>query len=156
MNASDVLFLVVGVIVVVVVGQLLAYSGRRYVAGMQKGSGTGSIAVLTSVVFHLVTLGLLALISVLPIGSTATQSFMLRLGILLLVLGGIYAATLSILSHRRQDAVAEEAIAEHRQSDQAHHQARQEDAEASSAPWQHVQGRDAEVPQHGPDVIRPY
>lgn len=120
MRPGDIIFLVIGVIVVAVVGQLLAYSGRRYVGGRTKQhSGAGSVAILASVVFHLVTLGLLALIAVLPIGGTPAQSVMLRIGILLLTLGVVYGATLGILSHKREDAMVEAAIWEKRRGDRS-------------------------------------
>lgn len=151
MRPADIVFLVIGVIVVVVVGQLLAYSGRRYVGGgaaTQRG-GAGSIAVLSSVVFHLVTLGLLALIAVLPVGATPAQSVMLRIGILLLVLGAVYAATLGILSHKRQDAVAEAALSEKRQA-QVPQQVPHEDSTPQGWPRHydatHTQAYETEVP----------
>ncbi|MGH3099132.1 MAG: hypothetical protein ACRDMV_24370 [Streptosporangiales bacterium] len=111
MNGTDIAFLAVGVAIVIVVGRLLAYSGRRYIgsaAGTREGSG--SAATLVSVVFHLVALGLLAFISALPIGGGEVMSFMMRLGVLLLVLGGVYGIAIAAVARRRQAEITEAAF----------------------------------------------
>lgn len=110
MNGTDIAFLVVGAVVVVVVGRLLAYSGRRYINAADTRAGSGSAATLVSVVFHLIALGLLVLITVLPVGSTETVSFMLRLGVLLLVLGGVYGIAIAAVARRRQAEITEAAF----------------------------------------------
>lgn len=112
MNGTDIAFLAVGVVIVIVVGRLLAYSGRRYIrsAAGARQEGSGSAATLVSVVFHLIALGLLALISVLPAGGDDTQSFMLRIGVLLLVLGGVYGAAIAAVARRRQAEITEAAF----------------------------------------------
>ncbi|MGH3628620.1 MAG: hypothetical protein ACRDRL_14445 [Sciscionella sp.] len=117
MHTSDVVFLILGVAIIVTAGRLLAYSGRRYVGGSSSrdGGSADSIAILVAVVFHLCTLGLLALISVLPVGSNQTQAFMIRLGVFLLVLGAIYGITLMMLARRREAAVVEAKLSANRQ-----------------------------------------
>lgn len=123
MDTGDVVFLALGVVVVGIVGRLLIYSGSQYLDtgdSEDSGRGSGSMAVLVAVVFHLVTLGLLALVAVLPVGNTEAHTFLIRLGILLIVLGVVYAATLGILARGREEAVAEAALADKRTGHRRH------------------------------------
>lgn len=109
MDTEHVVFLIVGVIVVFAVGQLMVHSGRRYVAhGQPAQRSAASAANLVGVLFHLVTLGLVALLSVLPLGGPAEQRFLLRLGLLLIVLAVVYGITLSLLNRRREEALVAE------------------------------------------------
>jgi hypothetical protein len=107
MDNERVLFIVVGVVIVIAVGQLLVRSGRRYLAGSVPGerASAGPAASLVAVLFHLLTLGIIALISVLEIGSTAETRFLIQFGILLVVLAGIYSVALMQINRRREDAM---------------------------------------------------
>lgn len=109
MDSERVIFLVVGVLVVLVVGQLLTMSGRRYLAGSAptEGRSAGPAAVLVAVLFYLLTLGIVALLAVVPIGS-GSNGLLLRLGILLVALAAVFGITLTLLSRRRQEALAVE------------------------------------------------
>lgn len=110
MDRASIVFIVAGIVVVIVVGQLLRFTGRRYVGGAGgAGSNVGSVATLLSTVFHLVTLGLTAIIAVLPFGGAAT-GFVMRLGILLLVVGGVYGLFVGALARRREVAITEAAV----------------------------------------------
>ena len=110
MDSEQVLFIVVGVIVVFAVGQLLIHSGRRYLAGSAPGerASAGPAANLVAVLFHLLTLGVVALISVLSIGSDPQTRFLVQLGILLVVLAGIYGVALVQINRRREEALVAE------------------------------------------------
>lgn len=110
MDTEHILFLVVGVVVVFVVGQLLVRTGGRYLANAAPGEGgsAGSAATLVSILFHLLGLGIVILITVLPIGSNSQQSFLLQLGILLVLLAILYGVTLMLLGRRRQEALITE------------------------------------------------
>ncbi|AHH97972.1 hypothetical protein [Kutzneria albida] len=108
MDTERVLFLVAGVLVVAVVGRLLVHSGRRYLATSEASAhgSAGSAAALVSTLFHLVTLGLVALIAVLPFNGDLQQNFLLRIGFLLIVLALAYGVALMMLSRRRQEQLA--------------------------------------------------
>jgi hypothetical protein len=109
MDTEHIVFLIAGAAVVFVVGQLIIQSGRRYIAaGGSARRGAASGANLVAVLFHLITLGLVALFDVLPIGGPPAQRFLLRLGILLVVLALVYGVTLSLLNRRREEALVTE------------------------------------------------
>lgn len=110
MDSGSVIFLVIGVVIVVAVGQLLAMSGRRYLTAAAPGErkSSGSAATLVAVLFHLVTLGVVALLAVIPFGGSPEERLLLRLGVLLIVLALVFGSTLSLLGRRRQEALATE------------------------------------------------
>lgn len=96
-------FLVLGAILVVLDGQIIYWSGRRYL-----GESAGDAAAPTSmtrlavVLFHLVTLGLLALISTINFGGgNDEEAVAVRLGVVLLLLAAAHAATMGVLSRIR-------------------------------------------------------
>jgi hypothetical protein len=105
-----VVFLVIGVLIVVAVGQLLAMSGRRYLtnAAPSERQSSSSAATLVAVLFHLMTLGIVALLAVIPFGGSPSEGLLLRLGILLIALAAIFGVTMTLLSQRRQEALATE------------------------------------------------
>jgi hypothetical protein len=110
MDTGHIVFLVVGIVVVLVVGQLLIRSGGRYLANSApaEGDSAGSAATLVAILFHLFALGIVILITVIPMGSTSQQAFLLRTGLLLVVLAVLYGVTLMMLSRRRQEAIITE------------------------------------------------
>jgi hypothetical protein len=108
MDPERILFLVVGVVVVLIVGRLTVRSGRRYVAEDARRRGAASGASLVAVLFHLATLGVVALIAVLPLGGAAAERFLVRTGILLLILAAVYGITLALLNRRREQAMVTE------------------------------------------------
>jgi hypothetical protein len=110
MDSERVLFIVVGVVIVFAVGQLLVRSGGRYLAGAvpAERASAGPAASLVAVLFHLLTLGIVALISVSSWGSSPETRFLTQLGILLVVLAGVYAIALSLINRRRDEALAAE------------------------------------------------
>lgn len=107
MNSEQLLFIVVGVVIVFGVGQLLMRSGRRYLAGSAPGerASAGPAASLVAALFHLLTLGVVALISVLSVGSDPATRFLIQVGLLLVVLAGVYAVALVQINRRREEAL---------------------------------------------------
>jgi len=108
-NAGTLYFLVAGIIAVGVVGRALALSGRRYLArsvdGSRERQSAGSAAALVSVLFHLLTLGLVALIAALPFDGPDVQTFLIRIGLLLILVAFAYWGALTMLNRRREAAV---------------------------------------------------
>lgn len=107
MDNERIVFLVIGVVIVLIVGRLLTRSGRRYLTNSAPGErqSAGSAATLVAVLFHLLTLGIVALLSVAPVGLSGQQGLLVRVGILLVVLALIYGVALSLLNRRRQEAI---------------------------------------------------
>jgi hypothetical protein len=95
-------FLLVGVLLVVIDGQVLHRGGRRFLAGSEDGSeSNASMARLVTVAFHLVCLGILAVLSLVDIGSSVA-ALVGRLGIFLLIMAVAHGVTLSVLSRQRE------------------------------------------------------
>jgi hypothetical protein len=106
---SYIAFLVVGVILVAIDGQIIYRSGRRYLKRSHGDSGAGtSMARLVTVLFHLVVLGLLMLISTVDVGDNQTEGVVLRLGIALLVLAAAHGVTMAILARIKESQVQEQ------------------------------------------------
>lgn len=114
MDSEQVLFIVVGVVVVFAVGQLLIRSGRRYLAGTvpAERQAAGPAASLVAVLFHLLCLGIVALISVLSVGSSPQTRFLVQTGLLLVILAGVYGVALMQINRRRDEALVAEAEAQ--------------------------------------------
>ncbi|HEX4722702.1 MAG TPA: hypothetical protein VH333_09325 [Pseudonocardiaceae bacterium] len=110
MDSGRVIFLVIGVVIVVGVGQLLAMSGRRYLteAAPRERRSSGPAATLVAVLFHLVTLGIVALLAVIPFGGSADEGLLLRLGVLLIALALVFGVTMTLLGRQRQEVLATE------------------------------------------------
>lgn len=111
MDSEHVGFLVVGVVVVFLVGQLLINAGRRFLANSaprQESGAAAPAATLLAVLFHLLTLGIVALITVLPIGGSSTTKFLIQTAILLIALAIIYGVALNLLGNRRDEALVAE------------------------------------------------
>lgn len=117
-----IVFLVIGVVIVAVVGRLLVLSGRRYLTNSApaEGESAGSAATLLAVLFHLLTLGIVALLAVVPVGSSGQQGLLIRVGVLLVVLALIYGAVLALLSRRRQEAIIAEIESERVRGNEVH------------------------------------
>ena len=107
MDSERILFIVVGVVIVFGVGQLLVRSGRRFLAPAEK-EAAGPAARLVAVLFHLLTLGIVVLLSVVSIGSTSELRFLYQLGILLIVLAAVYGIALMQMNRRRDEALVAE------------------------------------------------
>jgi hypothetical protein len=112
MDSEHVSFVVVGVIVVIVVGQLLISAGRRYLANTVPGEGAvaAPAATLLAVLFHLLTLGIVALIAALPISGGTTQIFLIQAGSLLIALAVVYGVALRVLIRQGEEALAADLV----------------------------------------------
>lgn len=102
-NGSYVAFLIIGIALVAIDGHLIYRSAVRYLTDSYSDrSSATSIARLVAVLFHLVVLGVLALISVIDIDAGAQlQTVVVRLGVLLLILAAAHGVTIAILNRMR-------------------------------------------------------
>ncbi|MEV5541842.1 hypothetical protein AB0L13_33875 [Saccharopolyspora shandongensis] len=115
---SFVVFLIVGAALVVGDGQLIRRSGTTYLQSTARDSAAAdSVNQLVVVVFHLAALGLLALISVLPLDvGRDPETVVARLGVLLLVLAVAHGVTVwtlgRIRTHQQSRTLQEEIVRE--------------------------------------------
>lgn len=101
-----VMFLVLGVLFVVFDGQLIYWGGRRYMESSAADSGD-SMVTLVTVLFHLVALGIVALLSVINLGTETTITAVVsRLGIELLVLAIAHGVAMAVISRVRDEEIA--------------------------------------------------
>lgn len=105
--------LAVAIALTFLVGRLLVTAGEPFLQEVfQDTSVTRSVNLLLSVLFHLITLGVLAIISVIDItgGQEPLQTFVVKLGVVLLVLGISYGISMLVLirvrERRRADQVS--------------------------------------------------
>ncbi|GAA5162983.1 MULTISPECIES: hypothetical protein [Amycolatopsis] len=107
---SYVAFLVVGILMAVIDGQIIYRSGSGYLD--QEGNdpeAASAMTVLITALFHLAVLGALALISTIHFpGGDALPGIMGRLGVYLLTLAVAHAITLGVLARRREERVVED------------------------------------------------
>ncbi|HEX6346887.1 hypothetical protein [Umezawaea sp.] len=126
MDQSYAVFLLLGVVLVVVDGQLIYRSGRGYLSKAYGNEESArSMNRLVAVLFHLVVLGLLMLISTIDVSTgDPVQDVVFRLGIVLLLLALAHGATMAILGRIRdkqlQQALVDEMAEEHRQFEEKH------------------------------------
>lgn len=105
-------FLLLGILLIAVDGQVIYRSGRRYFDGAQSNASAGaSMVTMVVVLFHLAMLGVLALISVLSFGGNATQAVIVKVGVLLLVLAAGHAMTIGFMSRARENQIEEDIVA---------------------------------------------
>lgn len=108
---SYVTFLVVGVALVAIDGLIVYRTGRAMLdEAYRDPRASRSMAQLVTVLFHLVVLGVLAVISIIEVNTGSTvQDVVVKLGVVLLVLGLAHAVTMGILS-RIRDRLRDEQI----------------------------------------------
>jgi hypothetical protein len=94
-----IVLLVVSIVLTFVVGQFLIRAGEPFLQEVFRDEKvTRSLNLLLSVLFHLVTLGVLAIISVIDISTpNPLQTFVVKLGVVLLVLGVAYGISMLVL-----------------------------------------------------------
>ncbi|WP_372665496.1 hypothetical protein [Amycolatopsis kentuckyensis] len=108
-------FLAIGVALVLIDGQIIYRSGRRYLENSYGDPAAGaSMTRLVTVLFHLATLGVLALISTIDMGGSDLPGVVGRLGVLLLILAIAHAITLAVLARIRGEQEVE-AVVQRRQ-----------------------------------------
>jgi len=113
-TAEYITLLVISVAITLLVGRLLVMSGQPFLQEVfQDEKVTTSVNRLLSVLFHLITIGVLTMISVwtLDIG-TQLQNMVVKIGIVLIVLGIAYGISMLVLirvrQQRRADQISEE------------------------------------------------
>lgn len=114
-TAQYLLLLAVSVVLTFGVGRLLVTAGEPFLQEVfHDEKVTRSVNLLLSVLFHLITLGVLAIISVADLGDPTQplQRFVVRLGVVLLVLGIAYGISMLVLIRVRDRRKADE-ISEH-------------------------------------------
>jgi hypothetical protein len=103
-------YLVVGILMVVIDGQVIYHSGKRYLEN-SKGNpeAESSMTRLITVLFHLVVLGAIALLSTIHFpGGSSLPSVVGRLGVTLLVIAVAHAIAMSVLARMREEQVVED------------------------------------------------
>jgi len=126
MDQGYAVFLLLGVVLVVIDGQLIYFSGRGYLTKAYGNEESArSMNRLVAVLFHLVVLGLLAMLSTIDVQTgDPVQNVVFRLGMVLLLLALAHGATMAILARIRdrqlQQALVDEMAEEHRQFDERH------------------------------------
>jgi ABC-type multidrug transport system fused ATPase/permease subunit len=107
--------LVVAIVLTFLVGRLLVTAGEPFLQEVfQERSVTRSVNLLLSVLFHLITLGVLAIITVVDFASDMEplQQFVVKLGVVLLILGLAYGVSMLVLirvrERRRAAQISEE------------------------------------------------
>jgi hypothetical protein len=113
-DAQYVTLLVVSTGLTFLVGRLLVRAGEPYLLEVfHDRKVTRSVNLLLSVLFYLVTLGVLAMISVVEIDvGSPLQTFVAKLGVVLLTLGIAYGISMLVLIRVRERRRASE-ISEH-------------------------------------------
>ncbi|WP_156893458.1 hypothetical protein [Actinokineospora enzanensis] len=108
-DGTYVLFLVLGIALVVVDGQIIYRSGLRYLSDSYgEAQSARSMARLVSVLFHFTVLGVLALISAIGLGGdTPLEAIVRKLGVVLLLLALAHAFTIRMLTRMRDRLDAE-------------------------------------------------
>jgi predicted lipid-binding transport protein (Tim44 family) len=113
-TAEYVTLLVISIVVTVAVGRLLVLSGQPFLQEVfQNEKVTTSVNRLLSVLFHLITIGVLTIISVWSFDTgTQLQNMVVKFGIILIVLGIAYGISMLVLirvrERRRADKISEE------------------------------------------------
>ncbi|MDT7560884.1 MAG: hypothetical protein QOF38_1741 [Pseudonocardiales bacterium] len=116
--------LFIGAVVVIVDGQLILRNSPTYLAEVYRAGSARRISMLVGVFFHLVMLGVVAIVASIGLGpNPGVQSVMARVGVILLLTALGHAATMTILSRMRQEQegtdLAEAQVAAQRSSSQA-------------------------------------
>ena len=124
-SSSYVAFLVIGTVLVLIDGQIIYRNGRRFLQQATPNAPAESLTKLVSVLFHLGTLGVLALISTIdvPGDDSQLQSVVVRLGIILIVLGIAHWIAVSALSRIRDREEYEEYTSAEREARRKAHEA---------------------------------
>jgi hypothetical protein len=113
-TAQYIALLAVGFGLTFVVGRLLVRAGQPFLEDVfHDRTVTRSVNLLLSVLFHLITLGVLAIISVADVNAGGPlQTFVARVGIILITLGIAYGISILVLIRVRERRRAAE-ISEH-------------------------------------------
>ncbi|BBG05549.1 MULTISPECIES: hypothetical protein [Pseudonocardia] len=114
-TASYLTLVVIGILITVGVGQILLRSGQPFLDDVfQNKESAHSINRLLVVLFHLLTLGVLGMISVIDVPADAgtAQTVVFKIGVVLLLVGIAYGVSMLVLlrirERRRQQTVSAE------------------------------------------------
>ncbi|MFD1149799.1 hypothetical protein [Saccharothrix hoggarensis] len=124
MEQGYAVFLLLGVVLVLIDGQLIYRGGRGYMSrAYGDPEAAKSMTRLATVLFHLVVLGLLAIVSIISVDTgDPVKDIVVKLGVMLLVLALVHAVTMMILGRIRdrqlQQQLADEMAEDHRQYEQ--------------------------------------
>jgi hypothetical protein len=115
---SYVTFLLIGVLLVVIDGQILYRGGLGYLQKVYPPDSARSVMQLVAVLFHLVVLGLLALISTLDVATgMPIRDLVVKWGVVLLGLAAAHGLTMAILvgmrNRRREERLEDELVGDH-------------------------------------------
>lgn len=108
--------IVVGLLITIGVGQILFRSGEPFLEEVFQNKETArSLNRLLGVLFHLLTLGVLAMISIadIPSGNGPLQTIVFKIGVVLLIVGIAYGVSMLVLlriRERRRQATLSDAI----------------------------------------------
>jgi hypothetical protein len=104
-------FLLIGVLMVVIDGQIIYRSGRRYLeSSYGDPRASASMTRLIAVLFHLAVLGILALLSTIDMGGNTMTVVVGKLGVMLLVLAIAHGITVAVLARIRDEQVGESLV----------------------------------------------
>jgi ABC-type multidrug transport system fused ATPase/permease subunit len=124
MEQGYAVFLLLGVVLVLIDGQLIYRGGKGYMSrAYGDPEAARSMTRLATVLFHLVVLGLLAIVSVVSVNTgDPVKDVVVKLGVMFLILALVHAVTMLILGRIRdrqlQQQLADEMAEEHRQYEQ--------------------------------------
>ena len=113
-TAEYITLLVISIGITIAVGQVLTMSGQPFLQEVfQDEKVTTSVNRLLSVLFHLITIGVLTIISVWSFDvGTQLQNMVVKIGIVLIVLGVAYGISMLVLirvrRQRKADQISEE------------------------------------------------
>ncbi|HEY0451684.1 type II secretion system protein [Actinophytocola sp.] len=95
-------FLLIGTLLVLVDGQIIYRNGRRFLQQSAPSASAESLTRLVSVLFHLVVLGVLALVSTIDVWTDKpVEGLVLRLGVVLIIIGIAHAVAITALTRIR-------------------------------------------------------
>ena len=113
-SAEYITLLVISIVITVAVGRVLMMSGQPFLKEVfHEEKVTTSVNRLLSLLFHLITIGVLTLISVWSIDvGTQLQNMVVKIGMVLIVLGVAYGISMLVLirvrRQRRADEISQE------------------------------------------------
>jgi amino acid transporter len=113
-TAEYITLLIISIVITIAVGQVLMRSGEPFLQEVfQDDKVTHSVNRLLSVLFYLITIGVLTIISVWSFDvGTQLQNMVVKIGIVLIVLGIAYGVSMLVLirvrERRKADMISEE------------------------------------------------
>ncbi|WP_051579700.1 hypothetical protein [Pseudonocardia acaciae] len=107
MSGGYLLIMLVGVVIVLIDGQLIVRKSPSYLDEVYDPRRARQLAGLVAVLFHLVMLGVVALVASIGLGAdVGAQTVTTRIGVLLLLTAIGHAATIGVLSKLRDQELS--------------------------------------------------